>query len=141
MLASLAWKNIWRNKKRSLIIVTAITFGLWGCLLAGAIMMGWGESMVNTAIDRDLAHIQIHKPGFSQDKDITKYIPDGTTILDEIRAFPGVKAVSGRTLVEGMAASPTSTFGVLCTGINPAEAKEVTDIHDLLIEVKNWLTV
>ncbi|MEJ2051616.1 MAG: ABC transporter permease, partial [Calditrichota bacterium] len=119
MLTSLAWKNIWRNKKRSLIIIIAITFGLWGGLLAGAIMMGWGESMVDTAIDRNLAHIQIHNPGFLRDKEVTNYIPDGLAIMDSVQTIPGVKAVSGRTLVEGMAASPTSTFGVTIMGIDP----------------------
>ena len=57
MILSLAWKNIWRNKKRSLIIIVATALGLWGSLLSGAIWMGWGESMVDTAISRDLAHI------------------------------------------------------------------------------------
>jgi len=136
MLASLAWKNIWRNKKRSLIIVLAITLGLWGCLLAGAVWMGWGESMVNTAIDRDLAHIQIHKKGFIQNKEITNFIPEGFQILKQTRSIPEVKAVSSRTVVEGMAASPTSTFGVKIVGIVPAEAKEVTDVHKRLIAGK-----
>ncbi len=136
MLASLAWKNIWRNKKRSLIIVLAIALGLWGCLLAGAIWMGWGESMVDTAIDRDLSHIQIHQNTYIQNKEIVNFIPDGFRILRETRIIPGVKAVSGRTLIEGMAASPTSTFGVKIVGIVPKEAKEVTDIHDRLIQGK-----
>ena len=64
---------------------TAITFGLWGGLLASAVMMGWGESMVNTAIDRDLAHIQVHKPGFIQERDINLYIPRGMEVLKKIR--------------------------------------------------------
>lgn len=134
MLISLAWKNIWRNKKRSLIIVIAIAFGLWGGLVAGAIMMGWGESMVDTAIDRDLAHIQIHNPGFLRDREVTNFIPNGFVIMDSVRSIPGVKAVSGRTLVEGMAASPTSTFGVTIMGIDPDQAKQVTDIYKLLVE-------
>ena len=133
MLTSLAWKNIWRNKKRSLIIIIAITFGLWGGLLAGAIMMGWGESMVDTAIDRNLAHIQIHNPGFLRDKEVTNYIPDGLAIMDSVQTIPGVKAVSGRTLVEGMAASPTSTFGVTIMGIDPDRAKQVTDIYKRIV--------
>jgi len=134
MLTSLAWKNIWRNKKRSLIIVVAIAFGLWGGLVAGAIMMGWGESMVDTAIDRDLAHIQIHNPGFLRDREVTNFIPNGFAVMDSVRKIPGVKAVSGRTLVEGMAASPTSTFGVTIMGIDPDQAKRVTDIYKLLVE-------
>ena len=39
MLLALAWKNIWRNKKRSGIIVAAITFGLWGGLFSSAIVL------------------------------------------------------------------------------------------------------
>ncbi|HID24233.1 MAG TPA: ABC transporter permease, partial [Planctomycetaceae bacterium] len=85
MLISLAWKNVWRNKKRSLIIVLSIAFGLWGGLIAGAVMMGLGESMVNTAIDRDLAHIQIHQKGFLRDKEITKYIPDGLRVVEKAK--------------------------------------------------------
>lgn len=134
MIATLAWKNTWRNKKRSIIIVLAIALGLWGSLLAGAIWMGWGESMVNTAIDRDLSHIQIHKNGFTRNREITNFIPDGLRILKETQHIPGVKAVSGRTLIDAMAASPVSTFGVKIVGIVPAQAKKVTDIHSLLIE-------
>jgi len=134
VLTSLAWKNIWRSRKRSLIVIVAITFGLWGGLLAGAVMMGWGESMVSTAIDRDLAHIQIHQPHFIRDRDINEYIPDGAAILDQIRSIPGVFAVSGRTVTDGMAASPTSTYGVHIIGVDPQEAQKVTDIKQLLID-------
>jgi ABC-type lipoprotein release transport system permease subunit len=134
LLISLAWKNIWRNKRRSLIIITAIGFGLWGGLLADALMMGWGESMVNTAIDRDLAHIQLHRPGFARDRDPAQFIPEGMKVMQQIRQTPGVLAVSGRTLVDGMAASPIATFGVRITGIDPSRAEKVTAIHDLIIE-------
>ena len=140
MLALLAWKNIWRNRKRSLIIVTAITFGLWGGLLAGAVMMGWGESMVNTAIDRDLAHIQLHKPGFIGDRNVSLYIPEGMEVLKNIRSVSGIKAASGRTLVDGMAASPASTFGVRIEGIDPETESKVTNIKNLLIEGKYFET-
>ena len=136
MLISLAWKNIWRNKKRSLIILTAIIFGLWGGLMSGAIMMGMGESMVETAINRDLAHIQIHEKSFINEKDISNYIPNGLQILSEAKKIDEVEAVSGRTLIDGMAASPSSTFGAKIIGINPEDAKKVTDVHEKLIEGK-----
>ena len=134
MLTSLAWKNVWRNHKRSAIIIAAITFGLWGGLLAGAIMMGWGESMVSTAIDRDLGHIQIHKPGFTADHDINDYIPDAEQIVAHIDSMSNIAGVSGRTIVMAMAASPTSTFGVQVDGINPAQAQSVTKIDELIKE-------
>ncbi len=134
MLISLAWKNIWRNKKRSMIITIAISFGLWGGLFSGAIMMGMMESVVDTAINRNLSHIQIHNAEYSKEKEIINYIPDGTHVIENLRKIEIVNAVSGRTIIEGMISSPTSSFGTKIIGINPEEASKVTDINRRLIE-------
>ena len=134
MLLSLAWKNIWRNKKRSLIIIAAITFGLWGGIFSSAIMVGMMESMVETAISRDLSHIQIHKKDYDKDKDVRNFIPDGINVLNNIRSVKGVQAASGRTKIIGMAASPSSSYGVEIIGIVPEDSKQVTDIYAKLIE-------
>jgi putative ABC transport system permease protein len=133
MLISLAWKNIWRNKKRSMIVVLAITFGLWGGLFSGSIMMGMGESIVNTAIDRDLAHLQLHHKEFKAEKDISLIIPNGQTIIDSLKGIPEVAAVCGRFIIEGMAASASSNFGVQITGIDPLAEKSVTNLYTRLI--------
>ncbi len=134
MLVSLAWKNIWRNKKRSMIITIAISFGLWGGLFSGAIMMGMIESVVDTAINRNLSHIQIHNAEYSKEKEIINYIPGGTHVIENLRKIEIVNAASGRTLIEGMISSPTSSFGTKIIGINPEEASRVTDINRRLIE-------
>ena len=134
MLIVLAWKNIWRKKKRSLIIVAAIAFGLWGGLFSDAIMMGMAESMVETAISRDLGHIQIHNPAYDKDSDIRNYIPDGGTVLNTGRRVPGVRAAASRAIVMGIAASPTSSYGVRITAIIPDETAEITDINTSMIE-------
>jgi len=134
MILSLAWKNIWRNKKRSLIITAAIAFGLWGGLFSDAVMMGMIESIVETAINRDLSHIQIHTDTYSQNRIVTNFIPDGVKILNDLSHIKNIEAVSGRTLIEGMISSPTSSFGTKIIGINPEQAKAVTDIHKSLSE-------
>ncbi len=134
MLISLAWKNIWRNKKRSLIIVAAITFGLWGGLFSSAIMVGMMESMVETAISRNLSHIQVHKEAYETDKDIRNFIPNGVKVLKKIRENPELEAAEARALVVGMAASPTSSYGVQIIGIVPDDSKKITDIHQQIVE-------
>jgi putative ABC transport system permease protein len=131
MILSLAWKNIWRNKKRSLIIVAAITFGLWGGIFSSAIMVGMMESMVNTAISRDLSHIQIHKQDYEKDMDIRNFIPD---VLKITKSVQGVGGASGRTIIAGMAASPSTSFGVKIIGVIPQDSKKVTDIYTTIIE-------
>ena len=134
MLLSLAWRNVWRNHKRSMIIVLSIAFGLWGGLFSDAIMLGMMDSVVETAIKRDLAHIQIHKVDYSKEKNINNYIPDGEKVLLQCKEIPGVAAVSARTLIEGMAASPSSSFGVRIIGIDPDAARRVTNMYSSVQE-------
>ncbi|MBD3225883.1 MAG: FtsX-like permease family protein [Caldithrix sp.] len=133
MLTALAWKNIWRNKKRSAIILIAIIFGLWGGLLSGGVMMGMSESMIQTAVNRYLAHIQIHAPDFRKQQDIGLYIDNAEEILTKIRAHDSIESASGRCRLNGMAASPTSTFGVRILGIDPHDEKKVTRIQDKMV--------
>ncbi len=133
MLISLAWKNVWRNKKRSIIILVAIALGLWSGLFASAAMYGMWDATVNSAIDRDLGHIQIHSKAFEKEKLIGNYIHNGNEIEAEVKNIKGVKAFSSRTIIEGMASSAETSWGVSITGVNPNEEKNVTDIDNKII--------
>jgi ABC-type lipoprotein release transport system permease subunit len=140
MLLALAWKNIWRNKKRSLIILTAIALGLWAGLFSVAISIGVWEATINSTIDRNLSHIQIHTKEFKDEKLISNYIPDGILIGNEIRNDKRIKEVSGRVLIEGMASSPTSSGGVNIIGIDPERESEVTTIPSYIVDGDYFVT-
>lgn len=133
MILSLAWRNIWRNKRRSLIIIAAIAVGLLCGLFASAVMLGMGDSLINTTIDRDLGHIQIHTKSFEDDKLLTDTIPSAEMILSEIKAKQYVTGASARLIIEGMISSATSSGGVRITGIVPDDEINVTTIHNKLI--------
>ncbi len=134
MLLALAWKNIWRNKKRSLIILTAIVLGLWAGLFSVAVMIGSWDTTVNSTIDRNLSHIQIHTKEFKDESLISFFIPDGNEIANEIAKNKFVKDVSARVLIEGMASSPSSSRGVNIIGIDPEREKKVTTISTYVVE-------
>ncbi len=134
MLLALAWKNIWRNKKRSLIILTAIALGLWAGLFSVAISIGVWEATINATIDRNLSHIQIHTKEFKDENLISNYIPSGNQIVEEIRNDKRSEEVSGRVLIEGMASSPTSSSGVNIIGINTERENKVTTIPTYIQE-------
>lgn len=134
MLLALAWKNIWRNKKRSLIILVAITLGLWAGLFSVAVMIGSWDTTVNSTIDRNLSHIQIHTKEFKDENLISFFILDGNNISDKISELKEVKDVSARVLIEGMASSPSSSRGVNIIGIDPDREKNVTTIANYIVE-------
>jgi ABC-type lipoprotein release transport system permease subunit len=142
MILILAWRNIWRNKKRSLIIVSAIAVGLCCGLFASSTMFGMWDSMINTTIDRDLGHFQVHSKSYEDEKLVTDTIPDFQNVISVIKSYKEVSGVSSRTLVEGMASSASSSNGVRILGIDPENEKNVTSIHKQIIEGnyfgENW---
>ncbi len=136
MLFLLAWKNVWRNKKRSLIILIAIALGLGCGLFASAVMYGMWDSTVNSAIDRDLSHIQIHTKAYKKENLIENFIPNGSSLKSQVEKIKGVKAVSERTVIDGMAASASSSSGVEIKGIIPDEERKVTSVASRIVEGK-----
>ncbi len=134
MLFILAWRNIWRNKKRSAIIIAAITAGLSCGLFASAVMYGMYESLINSTIDRELGHIQIHSQKFDEEKILTDTIPEFKSVINEIKKLPDLEGLSTRVIIEGMCSSPTSSGGVRITGIIPEEERNVTTIENKIVE-------
>jgi ABC-type lipoprotein release transport system permease subunit len=136
MLLQIAWKNIWRNRRRSLIMASAIMLGLWGGLFAVGIFTGMYDSMVNSSIDRDLTHMQLHVRGFREERLISMAIPAPDSVIGRIRLVAGVRAVTARTVVDGMGSSPTSSEGVRIVGIVPEIERQATAISQHIIEGK-----
>jgi putative ABC transport system permease protein len=133
MILLLSWKNIWRSKRRSAIIIAAIALGLWGGLFAYGVMEGMADTMVNSAIDRDMMHLQIHAPGFRDDRSLAQAIPTADSLVDVLRRAPGVFAVVERELIDGMAVSPLTSRGVRIVGIDPEREAAATSMKKSIV--------
>ncbi len=136
MLLALAWRNIWRNKKRSLIIMSAIAVGLLCGLFASSVMFGMGDSVINSTINRDLGHIQIHSAKFEDDKLITDTIPNAGQIIKNLSSINNIVGITPRIVIEGMGSSATTSNGLRIVGIDPEAEQKVTSIHNQIIEGK-----
>lgn len=134
MLIKLAWKNIWRNKRRSLIIILASLFGIWGGVFTNGVFVGMWETTVEAAINREYSHIQIHHPKFKDEKLITEFIENADSVEAILKSNSNIQNFSERTILEGMASSPTSVSGVKIVAINPKKEKLITSIHQKTIE-------
>ncbi|MCC6396781.1 MAG: ABC transporter permease [Bacteroidetes bacterium] len=134
MLFQIAWRNVLRNKKRSLIIIAAITCGLWAGLVASSVTLGFSYETVKSALETRLSHIQIHQRDFSESHALRDTIPGGIALIERIRRLQGIRAVSGRLLAEGMASTAETATGILIAGIDSDEERRVTTIGQALIE-------
>ena len=134
MLIKVAWRNIWRNKKRSLIIIGAVTLGLWSGIFLVAFYNGMIEQRINSAITGEVSHLQLHHPEFTKDYDINYHLADGARILDDISTDPAVKAIAGRVIIKGMIASANGNTGITINGVMPAKEQDLTALKDKIIE-------
>ncbi len=136
MLFKIAWRNIWRNRTRSIVVIASVAVGLF----AGMFMMAFFQGAVNQEIDSmvetQLSHIQFHNPAFIDDKDVNDTIANGRAIINKLKNDKDVKAVSGRLVTTGMISSSSTASGVEIHGVVPSDEKAVSSISkDVIVGV------
>ena len=134
MLTKIASRNIWRSKKRSLIIIIAVSIGLWAGIFMMAFYNGMIEQRVYTAITSELSHIQLHHPEFRKEYEIKYYLPKGRKMLAIISNDSQIKAASGRIIIKGMIASASGSSGITINGVMPAEEQILTNLKEKIIK-------
>src|ERR1039457_192202 len=112
MIPKIAFKNIWRNKERSLIVITAIALALTGGIFTASIMTGMVDQKFRSGINNEVSHIQIHNPDFLKNLEPRYSITSADSIKDIISRMPDVKSVSLRIRVPGMISSPNAATGI-----------------------------
>ena len=134
MLIEIAWRNIWRNKTRSLVIITAVILGLWGGICSDAFMDGMAEQQIYSSIHTETGHIQLNDPGFLLNHDMQMHIENADGIVSTIRKMPEVKAASSTIQLAAMASTASSSAGIMVNGVDTAQQSQVSDVSKLLIE-------
>lgn len=129
MLLKIAWRNIWRSKTRSAVVIFAIASGLVGGLFASAWMNGMAQQRVLNTFSFETAHIQLHHPNFADNFDVKRTINSTNQKLEEISKMAGVKAVTSRLKVSAMAATANKNMGVTIVGVNPDTEKQVFGLY------------
>jgi putative ABC transport system permease protein len=133
MLLKLAWRNIWRNKRRSLIVITSVVIGLIAIVLTSGLANGMLQQMLFNQINLNISHIQIHKKGFNDNKIVKNYLPDYQKVESVLKNDPAIEAYSKRVLVAGILSSSNNSSGVLIKGIIPDEESNVSIIKNSII--------
>ncbi len=134
MTLKVAWRNIWRNKVRSMVVVLAVGIGLWAGIFTAAFAYGISWQRLRGVINSQISHVQIHAPKFTDDYEVNLVISDTGKLIPLLKKDERVKSVSGRIVTTGLIAYSTTSSGVIIKGVNPAEEKEVTNIHEKIKE-------
>jgi ABC-type lipoprotein release transport system permease subunit len=129
MYLQLAWRNIWRNKRRTAIILTAVVIGVWSMILLGSLMRGMAVGMIKNGISTLTGHIQIHHKGYRNDPAIENRISDPRVVEDVLRkVLPQDALWSPRVRVNAVASNARHSSGVTLLGIDPASEARISFI-------------
>jgi putative ABC transport system permease protein len=126
MILKVAWRNIWRNPLRSLIVLVSIILGIWAGLFVISFSYGLNQQRVAQGIYSTISHIQVHNPKFEQEERVIFDLPETETIMQALEQQPRVQAYSVRTVFNGMIQSATASRGMRMMGIDPEQEKTVS---------------
>jgi len=128
----LAWRNIWRNKRRTIITTASVFFAMFLALVMRSFQVGSYDHMINNAVESYTGYIQIQDAEYWDDKTIDKTFEINEDLMTEIQQNSNVKQISPRLESFALASSGIKTKGVLVLGIDPE--KEFSQVESKLVK-------
>jgi ABC-type lipoprotein release transport system permease subunit len=124
VLTRLAWRYLWRNHRRTIIMLSAISIGVWAMIFMTALTRGMVDQMIKDGISVLPGHVQVHSPEFLDDPSVSNRIAIGDVELGRAFDSAGFKAWASRVKVPAVITSERESRGVTLLGIDPAAERE-----------------
>jgi ABC-type lipoprotein release transport system permease subunit len=122
----LAWRNIWRNKRRTIITIASIFFAMFFALVMRALQVGSYGHMTKGIVEAFTGFIQIHKNGYWDDKTLDYTFQYNDQLVRKLEDIENVSAVIPRLESFALASTGEQTKGIMVVGIDPEKEKEMT---------------
>ena len=120
-IARIAWRNLWRNRRRTGLALAAIALSMVLVLVYDGILRGYGDWMVDTITGPMLGHVQIHAPDWRRTRAIDRTLRGVGATLASLRRDPAVGGATARIYAPALAARGEEGFGVVVLGIDVQE--------------------
>ncbi|MGM0594687.1 MAG: ABC transporter permease [Pseudomonadota bacterium] len=126
MLGFIAWRNLWRNPIRSLLTISALAGGLVMVILYATLLEGMTRQMVASATEVNTGHLQLHRQGFIDDRDLYATLPDSW--LERLAETLPEGSVAPRLYAAALASSGEHAAGAMLKAIDPQREPKVTKL-------------
>ena len=132
----MAWRNLWRNKRRTFVTIAAMSLALFVELLYSGLVVGMMSGMQEDVVELELGDLQVHTPAYLERPSLYEFMPESDALLahlDEL-GYPAAP----RLLGGGLAAAGEFSAGVALRGIDVAREARVSRIADHVM-AGTWL--
>ena len=129
---TIAWRNIWRNRSRSRVLIGAILIGVCSGIAVSALSNGMIKQRFVRLIENEIGHAQLHHPEYRSERELHFSLPQPDDKFNYLDEHPLVSSFTPRTLTEGMIQSPVTGAGVVILGVNPRMEAQTSRIDQAI---------
>ena len=138
-LLQLAWRNLWRNPRRTFITMAAIALGYAMLLFVACLMAGLRWQMIENGTSLVMSQIQVHAPGYYPNGSIQKTLggskgTDVGAMLSVVTADRRVYAAAPRVYGFGLLSASHRSAGVALMGVSPDQERKITVLYKQVIK-------
>ena len=129
---NIAWRNLWRNRRRTLITVASIFFGVLISTIMSSLQDGTYGNMIDMMVKLSSGYLQIQHPDYQDNKSINNTFEPTQKMLDKIHAVDKVTSVAQRLESFALISSGPNTRGGAVIGFEPAKDQYTSNLQ-------NWI--
>ncbi len=133
MILKIAWRNIWRNKKRSLITAASILIAVFLSLIMRSVQLGTYKSMIDNVVGSYTGYIQIHENGYWDKRSIDKSIAMTDGLISKVSNTEGVEALLPRLENYGLLSVGDLTKVIGLNGLDFSKEQKLQNIDAKLV--------
>ncbi len=134
MILKLAWRNLWRNKKRSIITISSIAIAVFLAVFMRSMQLGMYDNMIKNVVGSYSGYVQVHAKDFWEEQNLDHSLTLDNSILQSIKTVKGVKQVLPRLQTFSLAASNELSKGVFIQGIEMPKEKQLYNWNNRLLK-------
>ena len=128
----MAWRNIWRNPRRTILTISAIAFASLLLVFMLSFQFGSYETMINSSVKIHTGHLQVQSTGYQDKKSIRLVVPDPNAIGKILDQIHSVEAYTFRANAFSLVSSKKRTYGSIVIGIDPVNEAKVSTLKSLM---------
>jgi ABC-type lipoprotein release transport system permease subunit len=129
----LAWRNVFRNRRRTFLTGLIIGVGLAAMMFTDAWILGMKQNMIDSATSSFLGQAEIHRKGYQDSQDNSLTILELGTIVSTLEKDPTIKNFTERVMSFGTVSSPSDLGSVVVYGIDPEKEKPLSKIDESMV--------
>ena len=120
-VVSVAWRNLWRNKRRTSLMVSSVAFVVFLIVVMHSMQVGVFSTMIDMQADLLHGHAQIQHPSYHDDPRVEYTVPHAAAVLDRIRSDPRVRVATPRVMTFGLVSVGEKSVGAMVVGTDPEQ--------------------